>query len=92
MSDIPQDLQQPTYVRSTDFRYLPCDSFNLAISDGGVRLILGVNQLDGSVYELAGVHMTNTTAAALTSMLQAALIDFEAQSGNKITPPNAISK
>ncbi|CUH70075.1 hypothetical protein TL5118_04050 [Thalassovita autumnalis] len=77
-------------VRSPEFRYIPCDAINLAISDNGVKLLMGVSEIDGTTTEIVGAHMSLSTAAQLSRALTTALSNYEDQSGNKITPPGEL--
>lgn len=86
MSDTSQKHMKPS-SRSSDFRYIPCDALNLAISDNGIKLILGVEELDGTTLELAGVHFTHRTAMLLRSALNQALDHYEKATGIKLDEP-----
>ena len=60
-------------VRANDFRYIPCDYANLALREDGIKLILGIEEVNGVVTELVGVQMTLETALGLAEMLRSAL-------------------
>lgn len=86
MTDTNQ-TQPPQSLRSPDFKYIPCDAINLAISDDGIKLILGVNEADGSATDLVGVHMSLKTAMALQSLLARGLEHFQKETGTLIDAP-----
>jgi len=77
--------------RSPDFRYYPCDSFNIAINDHSVKLHLGVEEVDGTVLDFVAVHMTHKTAAVLKVLLEKAFTHYEGQTGVKIPVPDSDS-
>lgn len=86
MTDTKQ-TQQSLSTRSPDFRYIPCDAVSLAISDDGIKLILGVNEADGATTDLVGVHMSHKTAMALKSMLSKGLDHFQRETGTQLEEP-----
>lgn len=73
--------------RSSDFRYIPCDAINLAVSDNGIKLILGVEELDGSTQELIGIHMTHKTAMLLKAALSQGLNHYQETTGVALEEP-----
>ena len=75
-------------LRSPDFKYIPCDAISLAISDEGIKLILGVSEADGSATDLVGVHMSLKTAQALQSTLARGLEQFQKETGTVIDAPH----
>lgn len=82
--------QTPTKksLRSRDFKYIPCDAINLAVSDNGIKLTLGVEELDGSTYEMVGIHMTHKTAMLLKAALTQGLDHYQTSSGIKLEEPD----
>ena len=86
MSDTKQTQKKPV-LRSNDFRYLPCDAINLAVSDNGIKLILGVEELDGSTLDMIGVHMTHKTAMLLKAVLAQGLEHYQSHSGTVLEEP-----
>lgn len=78
-------------LRSSDFRYIPCDAINLGLSDNGVKLLLGVEEMDGTVLDFVGVHMTHRTAAILKMAISQAFDHYEEQTGEKIPVPDTNS-
>lgn len=74
-------------IRSPDFKYIPCDAINLAISDDGIKLIMGVNETEGPSTDLVGVHMSLKTAMSLKSVLEKGLNHYQRETGNKIEEP-----
>ncbi|MCC4241974.1 hypothetical protein [Thalassospira povalilytica] len=87
------DSKKPSQ-RSSDFRYIPCDTISLAINNSGIKLILGVEEVDASVTELMGAHMTHKTAMILKSALAKGLEEYQQESGIKFEEPklNSVSK
>lgn len=81
---LPQEKQP---LRSPDFKYIPCDAVNLAISDNGVKLLLGVDELDGTTLELVGVHLTHSTAMFLKAALAEGLDHYQSETGTKFPEP-----
>jgi hypothetical protein len=90
MNDTTQ-TEQLSSKRSPDFKYIPCDSISLAVNDEGIKLILGVNEADGSSTELVGVHMSLKAAMALKSVLSQALDHIQQETGTKIEEPDRSS-
>lgn len=86
MTDI-QRAEPPQSRRSPDFKYIPCDVINLAISDDGIKLIMGVNEAEGPSTDLVGVHMSLKTAMALKSMLERGLDHYQKETGNRLEEP-----
>lgn len=82
--------QTPTKksLRSRDFKYIPCDAINLAVSDNGIKLTLGVEELDGSTYEMVGIHMTHKTAMLLKAALTQGLDHYQTSFGVKLEEPD----
>jgi hypothetical protein len=74
-------------MRSSEFRYIPCDSMSLGFSDNGVKLILGVEEMDGSTLDLVGVHMTHKTATILLGALSQAFEHYKKETGIDIPVP-----
>lgn len=74
--------------RSGDFRYVPCDAINLAVSDNGIKLIFGVEELDRSTLELVGVHMTHKTAMLLKAALTQGLDHYQETTGVTLEEPD----
>lgn len=89
MSDSDSQDKEVKSIRSPDFRYIPCDSINLALSHDGVKIVLGVNEMDGSTLELSGVHMTHRTAQILRNMLARALDQYQTDMGVEIPAPSS---
>jgi hypothetical protein len=87
MTDTKQ-AEQSLSMRSPDFKYIPCDAVSLAISDDGLKLILGVNEADGTSTDLVGVHMSHKTAMALKAMLSKGLDHFQQETGTKLEEPD----
>ncbi|WP_171102858.1 hypothetical protein [Ruegeria sp. HKCCD7255] len=87
MSDLKQ-VESKRVSRSPDFRYIPCDAINLAMSDNGLKLVLGVEETDNSTLELVGVHLTHKTAMFLKTALSKALEHHEQQTGQKLEEPD----
>ena len=73
--------------RSPDFRYIPCDSVNLALGNNGIKLILGVEELDGTSLDLVGIHLTHRTAMFLKAALEQSLQHYEKETGIKLEEP-----
>jgi hypothetical protein len=67
--------------RSADFRYIPCDAINMGVSNNGVKLLVGVDEMDGVTLELVGIHMTLRTAAILERALKQGLDLVEKETG-----------
>lgn len=86
MTDTKQTEQLPS-MRSPDFKYIPCDAVNLAISEDGIKLILGVSEADGSSTDLVGVHMSHKTAMALKTVLSKGLNHFQQETGTELEEP-----
>ena len=86
MNNTEQDPKKEI-TRSPDFKYIPCDSINLAISDNGIKLLLGVEELDGSIHEMIGVHMTHRTAMFLKSALVRGLDHYQEKTGITLEEP-----
>lgn len=84
MSNTDQS-QNKQSTRSSDFRYIPCDSMNLAISSNGIKLLLGVEELDGTSLELMGVHLSHHTAMFLKEALEQSLDHYQKQTGIKLS-------
>ena len=80
--------QPPQSQRSSDFKYIPCDAINIAISDDGIKLILGVNEADAPSTDLVGVHMSHKTAMALKSIIARGLEHFQKETGKVIEDPD----
>lgn len=74
-------------LRANDFRYIPCDAVSLAISDHGVKLTLAVEEVDGGVTELVGVHLPFRTAMILKTMLAKGLDHYQKETGNTLEEP-----
>lgn len=87
MNDTKQS-QTKQSPRSPDFRYIPCDSINLAIGNNGVKLILGVEELDGTSLDLVGIHLTHRTAMFLKEALEQSLQHYEKETGTKLEKPD----
>lgn len=87
MPDTNQN-QSPQSQRSPDFKYIPCDAINLAISDDGIKLILGVNEADGVTTDLVGVHMSHKTAMALKTVLANGLEYFQKETNTVLEEPD----
>ncbi|MDR7127081.1 hypothetical protein [Pseudotabrizicola sp. 4114] len=73
--------------RTHDFKYLPCDSINLALSDNGIKIILGVEELDSTTLELVGIHMTHKTAALLVAAIMQSFDHYKDATGIEIPIP-----
>jgi hypothetical protein len=80
-------LEQKKSLRSPDFRYIPCDSINLAVSDNGIKLILGVEEVDGTSLELVGAHLTHKTAMLLKAALNQGLNHYQKETGTELEEP-----
>ncbi len=87
MVDTVRQTEEQKNLRSADFRYIPCDAINLGFGDNGVKLILGIEELDGSRIELVGIQMTHKTAAILASALNQVFEKYKEQTGIDITIP-----
>jgi hypothetical protein len=74
-------------LRSHDFRYIPCDAISLALSDNGVKLILGIDEVDGTALDLVGVHVSHKTAWALKVALSQALEHHQKETGVTFDEP-----
>ena len=64
-----QEEEPQVVTRSSEFRYIPCDSINIGFNLAGAKFIFGVNEVDGSVFELMGVHMSIEDATAFRDLL-----------------------
>lgn len=78
---------QKKFLRSSEFRYIPCDSISIAVSDNGVKIMLGVEEIDGNTQELVGVHMTHKTAMFLKAALSQGLSHLQQTTGITIEEP-----
>ncbi|WP_065333234.1 hypothetical protein [Tritonibacter mobilis] len=87
MTDTKQS-QTPQSQRSPDFKYIPCDTINLSVSEDGIKLILGVDEVKGPATELVGVHMSLKTAMALKSILSKGLDHYQEETGNLLQEPD----
>ena len=83
-----KQMEPKRVSRSVDFRYIPCDAINLAMSDDGLKLILGVNEADHSTLELVGIHLTHKTAMFLKAALSSAFEHHGQQTGQKFEEPD----
>lgn len=81
----PDQQTLPKSTRAADFKYYPAESFNLAFSDNGAKLVVGVTELDGSIMELAGFHMSHQTAVQLRDILNQAFEHFEKATGRPLS-------
>ena len=86
MGDTKQSKTEQSQ-RSADFRYIPCDAINIGISDNGLKLLLGVTEMDGTVLEFVGVHITHKTTVILRDALSKALEDYQLETGQVIEVP-----
>ena len=75
--------------RSAEFRFLPADSISLTLNDNAVKLIMGLEEQEGEMTELVGVHMTHRTALLLRNVLSDALDHYQASTGRDIEVPNS---
>lgn len=80
----------PTKIvrRSDDFRYIPCDAVNIAVGIDGIKMMLGVEELDGSVLDLTGVHLSHKTAMFLKAALTQGLDLYQTETGIKLDEPD----
>lgn len=84
------DTKQPQNAQSTrspDFKYIPCEAIRLGIGDNGVKLVLGVDELDGTTFELVGVHLSHRTAMFLKTALTHGLENYQKETGIKLEEP-----
>lgn len=88
MADTQQNQPEKKIARSPDFKYLPCDTINMALGDNGVKLILGVDEVDGSTLELVGVHLTHRTANFLRAVLEQGLDHYQKETGKSLEEPD----
>jgi len=91
MNDTKQS-QAKVVKRSGDFRYIPCDAINIALSDNGLKVILGVEEIDNTTLELVGIHLTHRTAQFLKSALAKTLEHYEQQTGQKLEEPELFAE
>lgn len=89
MSDSSSHMTKDISIKSPDFRYIPCESIKLALGHDAVKIVLGVNEMDGSTLELAGVHMTHKTAKILRNMITRAIDRYENDTGVEIPAPSS---
>lgn len=87
MNDSKAPQEKPR-LRSPDFRYIPCDAINMAISDNGVKLILGVEEIEGAHLELIGVHLSHKTAMFLKAALTRGLEHYQKEMGVNLEEPD----
>lgn len=87
MTDTKQS-QAPHSQRSPDFKYIPCDAIKLAVSEDSIKLILGVEEVNGPVTELVGVHMSLKTGMVLKSILSNGLDRYQKETGNVLEEPD----
>lgn len=83
MANTEQPKTKPSR-RSADFRYIPCDAINMGVSNNGFKLLLGVDEMDGTTLELVGIHMTLKTGAILQKAIRQALEHMEKETGEKV--------
>jgi len=69
MSKSQHDREAKVTVRANDFRYIPCDYASIALREDGIKLILGVEEVNGSATELVAAQMTLETAHGLIEVL-----------------------
>ena len=63
--------------RSNDFRFFPSDVIGVTFNDNGVKLVFGIEEMDGSVTEQAGVFTPLAAAKLLSIILNSAISRYE---------------
>ncbi|MEQ5828068.1 hypothetical protein J3456_11940 [Sulfitobacter sp. NFXS29] len=86
-SEAPE--KSPKNTRSKEFRYLPADSLNMGFSDNWVKIVFGIDEMDGSTLDLVGIQMTHKTAFLLKNALIKAFENHEEQTGEKFELPES---
>lgn len=81
-------VEENLNTRSGDFRYIPCDYVNTAVSQDGIKLILGVEEVGGGATELVGVHMSLKTTNGLKAILQRVVEHAEKELGVSFDDPD----
>jgi len=74
---------KPT-VRGDDFRYFPADAMGFQFNDDVIKLIFGVDDLNGTIFEQFGVMFSHATGKLLMIMLQESIKRFEQRSGREV--------
>lgn len=70
--------------RSDDFRFIAADAFGLGVTDKGVKLILGIEDVDNSILEQLCIVMNLSSFKMLSFLLDLAVTSHETKTGQKI--------
>jgi hypothetical protein len=90
MSESQANNGKKQTVRANDFRYIPADYFNAALSEDGVKLVVGVEEVSGEATELVAMQLTLKSAYGLMMLLTDAMKHAEEEFGFKFEEANII--
>ena len=76
--------QQKIVVRANDFRYIATDAIGFQFNDDIIKIVLGLEDVNGSVLEQSGVMLTHSAGKLLLIMLQESLNRYEQRSGREV--------
>lgn len=77
------DIERPTR-RHPDFRFFAADSAGVQLSDNGVKMVFAVEDLDGSMFEQAGVVLNLGLAKLVSLILADGISRYEERVGREI--------
>jgi hypothetical protein len=77
-------------VRASEFRYIPADYVNIAMGEDGIKMILGVEEVNGEATELTGIQMSLKTAYGIMVVLRDAMEHAENEFGVNFEEPKVV--
>lgn len=75
----------PKKTRARDFRFVASDVFGLSLSENGVKIIFGIEDMDGVTLEQSGVMLTLKSAKTLAGIINAGIVKFEQDTNTTIS-------
>lgn len=72
-------------VRASDFRYFASDAIGFQFSDDIIKIVLGLEDINGTVLEQSGVMLSHASGKLLLIMLQESISRYEKRSGRTVS-------
>lgn len=76
--------QSRPVVRAQDFRYVASDAIGFQFNDDVIKLVFGVEDINGSVLEQYGVMLSHAAGKLLLVMLAESIKRYEQRSGREV--------
>lgn len=73
-------MQQST-KRASDFRYYPAEAMQLGYQGKNIKLVFGVNDSDGAVFEQVGISLDLQTAKMIGALINESIAAHEEATG-----------